>query len=56
MRGATKWVLVAGPELLVEAGSRLGTEATCPFCGRRGRIVRVVSLEQWRRRTRRGFG
>jgi hypothetical protein len=51
-----EWILVAWPEALEEAQRRLGTEATCPFCGRRGRIVRVVSIEQWRRRTRRGFG
>ena len=51
-----EWILVATPELLEQAQERLGTEATCPFCGRRGRIVRVVSLDQWRRRTCRDFG
>lgn len=51
-----EWVLVAAPQLLAGARNRLGSEAICPFCGRRGRVVRVVSLEQWRRRPRRGFG
>jgi len=51
-----EWVLVAGPELLAQARRRLGAEASCPFCGRRGRIVRVLSLDEWRRRPRRGFG
>ena len=52
----TEWTLVAWPKLLSAAGRRLGTEASCPFCGRRGRIVRVVSLDDWRRRVRYGFG
>ena len=51
-----EWVLVAGPGLLLEARRRLHSEATCPCCGQRGRVVRVVGVEQWRRRTRRGFG
>lgn len=51
-----EWILVVPLDLLPQAERRLGTEASCPFCGRRGRIVRVVSLEQWRRRVRRGFG
>jgi len=51
-----EWVLVAWPEFLAAAQERQGTEATCSFCGRRGRIIRVVSLEHWRRRLRRGFG
>jgi hypothetical protein len=50
------WILVVPLDLLPEAEKRLGTIASCPFCGRRGRIVRVVSLEQWRRRVRRGLG
>jgi hypothetical protein len=52
----TEWTLVAWPELLPAARRRLGTEAPCPFCGRRGRIVRVVSRDEWRRRVRYGFG
>lgn len=52
----TEWTLVAWPELLPAARRRLGTEAVCPFCGRRGRIVRVVSFDDWRRRIRYGFG
>lgn len=51
-----EWVLVAEPKLLEQARRRLGDEASCPSCGLRGRIVRVVALEEWRRRTRRGLG
>lgn len=51
-----EWVLVAEPKLLEQARRRLGDEASCPSCGRRGRIVRVVALKEWRRRTRRGLG
>ena len=55
-----EWVLVASVELLATAQGRLGAEAVCPFCGRRGRIVRVVSIkewrEKWRQRIRRGIG
>jgi len=51
-----EWILVAWPEVLAAAQRRLGSEAACPFCGRRGRIVRVVPLDQWRRRVRRGLG
>jgi hypothetical protein len=50
-----EWVLVAWPELFAAARERQGTEATCGFCGRRGHILRVVSLEHWRRHLRRGF-
>ena len=50
-----EWTLVASPSLLAAASRRLGDEASCPFCGRQGRIVEVVSVEQWRRRPRRGF-
>lgn len=49
------WILVAWPEALAAARQRLGTEASCPLCGRRGRIVRVVSLDEWRRWVRRGL-
>jgi hypothetical protein len=52
---AVEWALVAWPELLVTARRRQGTKATCPFCGRQGRIVRVVSLDYWRQRLRHGF-
>ena len=51
-----EWVLVAEPGLLAQAQSQLDREATCPCCGRRGRVVRVIGLEQWRRSNRRGFG
>ena len=51
-----EWVLVAWPELLAAARRRLGAEASCPFCGRRGRIARVVCIEEWRRRQRQSGG
>lgn len=51
-----EWTLVAWPEVLAAARRRLGREAVCPFCGRRGRIVRVVTLHEWRRRLRQGVG
>lgn len=49
-----EWVLVAWPELLAAARVRLGTETSCPFCGRQGRVAEVISIERWRRRSRRG--
>ncbi len=52
---AVEWVLVAWPELSVAAHRRQDTRSTCPFCGRQGRIVRVVSLDHWRQRLRHGF-
>ena len=51
-----KWVLVAWPELFAAARRRQGTEAGCPFCGRRGEITEVISIDQWRQRPRRGWG
>jgi len=48
------WILVAWPQLLAAARLRIGTEASCPFCGRQGRIDEVMSIERWRRRSRRG--
>ena len=51
-----EWVLVAEPKLLEQAQRRQGDEASCPICGRRGRIVRVISLTEWRHRIRRGLG
>jgi hypothetical protein len=50
-----EWVLVAAPALLAQAQRRLGELASCPICGRRGRIVGVISQEEWRRRAGRGF-
>lgn len=47
------WVLVVPPELRRAARRQEGAVASCPFCGRRGRIRRVVSTEQWRRWIRR---
>ena len=51
-----EWLLVAWPEVLEAARRRQGTEASCPFCGRQGRIVEVISVTEWRRRSMRGFG
>jgi hypothetical protein len=48
------WVLVAWPEVLEASRERVGTEARCPYCGRHGRIERVVSPAEWRRTTSRG--
>lgn len=54
-RGPVEWTLVVPRELLGAARRREGTLATCSFCGRRGRIRRVVSTEQWQRWIRRGL-
>jgi hypothetical protein len=54
-RGPGEWILVVPPELLGAARRREGALATCPFCGRCGRIRRVVSSDQWRRWIRRGL-
>jgi len=43
-----EWVLVAWPGLLLDAEQMLGTQVGCPWCGRRGTVVRVVSLDDWR--------
>jgi hypothetical protein len=43
-----EWVLVAWPGVLAAAGALLGAEVECPGCGRRGPVVRVVSLAEWR--------
>jgi hypothetical protein len=45
-----EWILVAWPGLLALARRLLGTEMVCPFCGRVGRVVRLVALDEWRRR------
>jgi hypothetical protein len=43
-----EWVLVAWPGACAEAERLLGAQATCPWCGRRGVVARVVSLDDWR--------
>ena len=50
-----EWLLVAWPGLLVAASRRQGVGAICPFCGRQGRIVEIISVEQWRHSRRRGL-
>lgn len=42
-----EWLLVAWPELLAAANKQLGLSVACPGCGRRGVVVRVVSLDDW---------
>jgi hypothetical protein len=49
-------LVVAWPELLQSTSMRLGTETRCPNCGRRGRITRVVSLDEWRKSLRYRLG
>ena len=44
-----EWVLVAWPGVLEAAAAMLGAEVGCPGCGRRGRVIRVVSLAEWHR-------
>lgn len=45
--GQREWLLVAWPELLGVASTLLGATVACPCCGRRGVVVRVVSLGEW---------
>jgi len=54
-REPVEWILVVPSELLRAARRRAGTVAMCPFCGRWGRVGRVVSTEQWQRWIRRGL-
>lgn len=51
-----EWLLVVWPGLLVVAAALLGGKAACSRCGREGTVVRVVSLEGFRRSHRGGFG
>lgn len=44
----SEWLLVAWPELLAAATWWVGSQVSCPGCGRRGVVVRVVSLDDWR--------
>lgn len=43
-----EWILVAWPGLLTHAAQLLDTQVGCPCCGRRGTVVRVVELDDWR--------
>ena len=45
-----KWLLVVWPGLLAAAEELLGRHVACPFCGRRGLVLRAVRLHIWRRR------
>ena len=52
-----EWMLVVWPVLLAAFRQVMGVEKVCPFCKQTGRVVRVVSLEQWQqRREQRGVG
>lgn len=44
-----EWILVAWAGMLSAAELLLGTQVECPWCGRSGTVIRVVSLEEWRR-------
>jgi hypothetical protein len=50
-----EWILVVEPEEVPAARGRVGAVASCPFCGRRGRIRQVASTDEWRRWLRRGL-
>lgn len=43
-----EWILVAWPGLLIHAAQLLDTQVACPCCGRRGTVVQVVELDEWR--------
>jgi hypothetical protein len=43
-----EWLVVAWPGLLIRAAELLGRQVACPCCGRRGPVVRVVELDDWR--------
>jgi hypothetical protein len=45
---SVEWTVVAWPGLLAAARRLLGTEVTCPLCGRRGIVKRVLALDQWK--------
>ena len=42
-----EWTLVAWPGLLAAGKRLLGAEVACPFCGRSGRVRRVLALGDW---------
>jgi hypothetical protein len=42
-----EWTLVAWPGLLAAGERLLGAEVVCPFCGRSGRVRRVLALRDW---------
>ena len=45
---SVQWNVVAWPGLLTHAAQLLDTQVGCPCCGRRGTVVRVVGLDDWR--------
>ena len=47
-REQVEWTIVAWPGLLAAAQQLLGTQVGCPWCDRRGIVVRVFSLDDWR--------
>jgi hypothetical protein len=44
-----EWKLVAWPEVLARAWQLLGSQLECGCCGRRGRVMEVLALDEWRR-------
>jgi hypothetical protein len=42
-----EWTLVAWPGLLAAGKRLLGAEVACPYCGRSGRVRRVLALKEW---------
>jgi hypothetical protein len=48
-RESLQWVAVAWPGLLAQAQQLHGQRWSCSCCGRTGRVVDVVPLEEWRR-------
>lgn len=52
-----EWIMVAWRGLRASARLLLQTRWTCLSCGRTGKVVEVVGLDEWRRRrTSRGGG
>lgn len=49
-REELEWVLVAWPGLMAIAEQMRGTKVSCPCCGREGRVVQVLELDEWHRR------
>jgi len=47
-RDPVEWLLVVWPGLLADAAQLMGAQVECPCCGRRGRVVHVVELDDWR--------
>lgn len=42
-----QWLLVAWPGLLAAAIRLMGTQLSCPCCGRSGPVVRAIDAAAW---------